>query len=181
MRISISQATRRTTVRATMGMTGRALMRPVVLATLLATLLAGAGGACAAPGSRGAAAPVTWAADETEIRRMIGESAAAWNRGDLKGHLALYVDSVTFMTRTGPRPGVAAIEESFTRSYFRDGRPVQALRFEQVAVRALGRDAALQTGRFVLAGGGQADQTGWFTLVWVRTAQGWRAVHDHST
>ncbi|MDQ3522429.1 MAG: DUF4440 domain-containing protein, partial [Gemmatimonadota bacterium] len=76
-------------------------------------------------------------------------SAEAWNRGDLKGHLAIYVDTVSFMTRTGPRPGVAAVEESFTKTFFRDGKPKQNLRFEQLAVRPLGRDAALGTGRFV--------------------------------
>ena len=127
------------------------------------------------------AVPATWASDEAAIRALSAESTAAWNRGDLKGHLALYVDSVTFMTRNGPRPGVDAIEQSFTRTYFRDGQPKQQLRFEQMAVRPLGRDAALQTARFVLSGGGEPDQTGWFTLVWMRTANGWRAVHDHSS
>lgn len=132
----------------------------------------------AAPGA--ALVPASWAADEAEIRALTTASTEAWNRGDLKGHLAIYVDSVTFMTRQGPRPGVAAIEESFTRTYFRDGKPKQQLRFEQVALRPLGRDAALETARFVLSGGGEQEQSGWFTLVWLRTADGWRAVHDHS-
>lgn len=137
-------------------------------------------GSSASPAAA-AQAPATWASDEAEIRRLLGESTAAWNRGDLAGHLAIYVDSVTFMTRNGPRPGVAAIEESFTRTYFRDGRPKQQLRFEQLTVRPLGRDAALANARFVLSGGGEPDQTGWFTLVWLRTPAGWRAVHDHSS
>ena len=42
-------------------------------------------------------------------------------------------------------------------------------------------DAALATARFVLSGGGKPDQSGWFTLVWLRTPAGWRAVHDHSS
>lgn len=124
--------------------------------------------------------PATWAADAAEIRALTTGSTEAWNRGDLKGHLSIYVDSVTFMTRNGPRPGVAAIEESFTRTYFKDGKPKQQLRFEQVSLRPLGRDAALETARFILSGGGEPDQTGWFTLVWMRTPDGWRAVHDHS-
>lgn len=137
-------------------------------------------GACAPP----APAPMptaSWSTDEAQIRSAITASAQAWNRGDLKGHLAIYVDSVTFMTRSGPRPGVAAIEESFTNTFFRGGQPKQQLRFEQVVVRPLGREAALQTGRFVLSGGGEPEQSGWFTLVWLRTAEGWRAVHDHSS
>lgn len=122
-----------------------------------------------------------WAADEAAIRAATAASAEAWNRGDLKGHLSIYVDSVTFMTRSGPRPGVAAIEQSFTTSYFRDGQPKQQLRFEQVTIRRLDRNSALETGRFVLSGGGEPEQSGWFTLIWVRTGAGWKAVHDHST
>lgn len=122
-----------------------------------------------------------WGADQAAIHAAITESAEAWNRGDLKGHLAIYVDSVTFMTRNGPRPGVAAIEQQFSTVYFRDGRPKQTLRFEQVAIRRLDANAALATGMFILSGGGEADQSGWWTLVWTRTLNGWKAVHDHSS
>lgn len=154
------------------GRCGRALLHSAALLCALASA------ACAprAP----AAAPAAWPSAEAEIRQRLQASADAWNAADLKGHLALYVDSVTFMTASGPRPGVAPVEEAFSRTYWRDGRPLQALRFEQVAVRPLGRDAALQTGRFILSGGGQPEQSGWFSLIWVRTPQGWRVVHDHT-
>lgn len=160
------------------------MIHPARVATIALVAFAAActpPGAVPATSAAPAALPATWSSDEAEIRRLLGESTAAWNRGDLAGHLALYVDSVTFMTRNGPRPGVAAIEEAFTRTYFRDGQPKQQLRFEQLTVRPLGRDAALANARFVLSGGGEPDQTGWFTLVWLRTAEGWRAVHDHSS
>ena len=100
---------------------------------------------------------------------------------DLPGHLAIYDPGVTFMTKQGPRPGVEPIEQSFRETYFRDGQPIQQLRFEQLTTRPLGPDGALSTGRFVLSGGGQPDQSGWFTLVWQRSLSGWRAVHDHSS
>lgn len=147
---------------------------------LLLLLLAGVT-ACAS-GARGAAAPsAAWEVDRTEIMDRLRASADAWNAADLKGHLAIYVDTVTFMTAAGPRPGVAPVEEAFSRTYWRDGRPIQQLAFEQVSVRPLGADAALQTGRFLLSGGGQPERSGWFTLVWIRTPAGWRAVHDHSS
>lgn len=148
--------------------------------TLAMVMITGIAACTAAPAGT-PPVPASWAADAAEIHRMTTASTEAWNRGDLKGHLALYVDTVTFMTKQGPRPGVAAVEEAFTRSYFRDGMPKQQLRFEQVVLRPLGRDAALETGRFILSGGGEPDQSGWFTLVWLRTADGWRAVHDHSS
>lgn len=122
----------------------------------------------------------TWAIDTRRIERAIEASAEAWNRGDLRGHLSLYVDTVTFMTANGPEPGVEAVEAAFRATYFQDGLPRQTLGFESIRVRPLGPDAALSTGRFVLSGGGEPDQTGWFTLVWQRTPEGWRAVHDHS-
>lgn len=146
----------------------------------LRVMLALTGAAACAPLPQ-PAAHSNWAADEAAISAATSASADAWNRGDLKGHLAIYVDSVTFMTKSGPRPGVAAIEQSFTTSYFRDGQPKQQLRFEQVTIRRLDANSAVETGRFVLSGGGEPEQSGWFTLVWVRTAAGWRAVHDHSS
>lgn len=123
----------------------------------------------------------SWSADEAEIRATLVASVAAFNRGDLPGHLAIYDPAITFMTKDGPRPGIAPIEAAFRQSYFRDGLPKQLLRFEELAVRPLGADQAMATGRFVLAGGGEPDQAGWFTLIWLRTAAGWRAVHDHSS
>ena len=157
---------------------------PSSLARLLALVVmtTGVAGACTITRATPEPMRAEWsAADAEEIRRRATESTTAWNRGDLKGHLAIYVDSVTFMTRNGPRPGIAPIEEQFTRTYFRDGMPKQQLRFEQMTVRPIGRDAALQNARFVLSGGGEPEQSGWFTLIWIRTPAGWRAMHDHSS
>lgn len=147
-----------------------------------AAMLAGsllALGACAVPGQTGRGAPSR--EDETQMLAALQASADAWNRGDLKGHLAIYDASVTVMTRTGPRPTVEAIEKSFGQAYFVNGRPRQALRMERVVIRGLSGQSALMTGRFTLTGGTEAGQSGWFTLVWVRTVDGWRAIHDHTS
>jgi ketosteroid isomerase-like protein len=99
----------------------------------------------------------------------------------LRGHVAIYDPSVTVMTNNGPRPGVEAIVKSFGGAYFVNDQPKQQLRMENVAVRPLSADAALVTGRFILSGGDDPERSGWFTLIWVRTAEGWRAVHDHTS
>ena len=119
--------------------------------------------------------------DESQILAALQASVEAWNRGDLKGHLAIYDPSVTVMTKNGPRPTIEAIETSFGQTYFVDGKPKQSLRMESVRVRALSEQSALVTGRFILSGGTEPEQSGWFTLVWVHTAVGWRAVHDHTS
>ena len=126
-------------------------------------------------------AAADWAADDAEIRQRLAESAAAFNRGDLTEHLAIYGPDVTFMTKDGPRPGIAPIEQAFRESYFEDGKAIQTLRFDALAVRSLAPDVALATARWTLSGGGKSEATGWFTLVFKRTADGWRAVHDHSS
>ncbi len=126
-------------------------------------------------------AAADWPADEAAIRRALADSVAAFNRGDLAGHLAIYDESVQFMTRDGPRPGIAPIEKAFRERYFRDGHAIRQLRFEQLALRRLTDDAAIAAARWALAGGGEPEQAGWFTLVFLRTPAGWRAVHDHSS
>jgi ketosteroid isomerase-like protein len=149
---------------------------------LAASLLAGCLfmlGACAGPGT--GPAGIMDKQDESQILATLQASVEAWNRGDLKGHLGIYDASVTVMTKDGPRPTIEAIEASFGRTYFVDGKPRQNLRMESVRVRALSEQSALVTGRFVLSGGTEPEQSGWFTLVWVRTAVGWRAVHDHTS
>jgi uncharacterized protein (TIGR02246 family) len=145
---------------------------------VLCGLLAGASSVLAA---EPAPKPSDWSADEAQIAALSKASMDAWNQGDLKGHLAMYTGDMTFMTRNGPRPGVEPLEKSFSEKYFKDGRPKQTLTFDNRTLRRLGPDAALETGRFLLSGGGEPEQSGWFTLIWVRTADGWRVLHDHSS
>jgi ketosteroid isomerase-like protein len=136
---------------------------------------------CAAPRDAGNAGAAREAEARSEMLAAMDASAASWNAGDLKGHLSIYDESVTVMTKSGPRPSIAAIEAAFRAAYFNDGKPKQSLGFERVSIRFLSSESALMTGRFALTGGGLPDQSGWFSLVWVRTAAGWRVVHDHTS
>jgi ketosteroid isomerase-like protein len=138
---------------------------------LAAALVLGAGGAEAQGPD----------ATRGEIQTMLDESASAWNRGDLDGHLADNADSISFMTRNGPIVGKAKTADALRRSFFKDGKPIQQLRFEQVTIRPLGDDHALVVGRFILDGGGQPEHSGWFSTIWERQAAGWRVIHDHSS
>src|ERR687897_2160783 len=129
----------------------------------------------------GAAAAQGPNATEQEIQKLLDESAAAWNRGDLDGHLADNADSISFMTRDGPIVGKSKTADALRRSFFKDGKPIQQLRFEQVTIRPLGDDHALVVGRFILDGGGQPEHSGWFSTIWERQSAGWRVIHDHSS
>lgn len=147
------------------------MIRSIAAGAFLLLTVAGGGAAqsSAAPGP------------ERTIRTQLEESAAAWNRGDLEGHLADNADSVSFMTGKGPVIGKHQTAEILRRAFFRDGRPIQSLRFEQVTVRPLGSAHALVVGRFVLTGGNEPERSGWFSTVWERQRAGWRVIHDHSS
>ena len=80
----------------------------------------------------------------------------------------------------GPVAGRATIRRSL-EGFWRDGRPVQDLRYEDLSVRPLGPRHALMTGRYVLSGGGRDERTGWFSLVWEERPDGWVILHDHSS
>lgn len=149
---------------------------------LLAATVPAAAGAQAAPrtAARGAAATAADTAIETELRQTFDRMAAAWNAGDMPGHVAPYADSATMMTGRGPEGGRERIAAMLARAFWRDGKPVQQLRFEQVLVRPIGADAAVVTGRFILSGGERDESSGWFTTAWERTPEGWRIIHDHS-
>jgi len=116
---------------------------------------------------------------------MLHASAESWNAGDLDGFLDDYLDSAgtAFVGRSGVTRGVAAIRDGYLRGYWSTGRPEHALRFEDLEVSPLGGQHALVLGRYVLADRetGSPAATGVFSLVLVRTEQGWRIIHDHSS
>jgi uncharacterized protein (TIGR02246 family) len=119
-----------------------------------------------------------------EIEKMLKNSEAAWNRGDLATFAADYEDSpsTTFVGKEVTRGGVKAIMERYQRGYPTPEK-MGKLTYSEIEVRPLGADYALAIGRFALertaAGGGNAS--GRFSLVLRRTAQGWKIIHDHSS
>ena len=117
---------------------------------------------------------------ETQIRQALDSTATGWNRGNLQQYLAVYTPDAQEMGPDGPRGGVEVIENTMKNGFWKTGRPLQVLRYEQVKVRLLGKSNALVTGRFVLNGGAKPDRSGWFSTVWEKTRDGWRMIFDHS-
>jgi ketosteroid isomerase-like protein len=120
------------------------------------------------------------AAGVSDLPGQLLATTERWNAGDLDGFIAPYGEQTTFMT-PGGLIDRDAMRSRYLSRYFTGTRPDQQLRFERLQVRPLGADHALMTGRFVLTGGGKAEQAGWFSLVWNRTPGGWRIIHDHSS
>jgi uncharacterized protein (TIGR02246 family) len=123
-------------------------------------------------------------AQADEIRAMLKNSEAAWNRGDLPAFASDYEDAptTTFIGREITRGGVDAILARYRRGY-PTPEALGTLTFSEIEVRPLGDDYALALGRFALkrTQGGGGDAAGRFTLVLHRTAKGWKIIHDHSS
>ena len=120
-----------------------------------------------------------------ELEAALLASAEAWNRGELDGFMAPYLRSpgLTFSGSSGVRRGFDAVMRRYRESFFEADAPVPMLRLEELETLDMGRDHALMLGRYVLLDGaaGARIETGYFSLVWVRTADGWRIMHDHSS
>ena len=117
---------------------------------------------------------------EDQIRAVLDITAVGWNTGDLSKYLYAYVPEATEMLSTGPAGGVEAIEKTMKEGFWKSGRPLQQLRYENLVVRMLGKENALVTGQYILSGADKPDRKGWFTTVWTKTKAGWRMIHDHS-
>lgn len=124
--------------------------------------------------------PSTKGTAQEQINAVLQYTALGWNTGDLSKYLYAYVPEATEMLSTGPTGGVEAIEKTMKEGFWKSGRPIQQLRYENVVIRMLGKDNALVTGQYILSGADKPDRKGWFTTVWTRSKAGWRMVHDHS-
>jgi uncharacterized protein (TIGR02246 family) len=147
-------------------------MRKIVTVFVLSVCLAAAASGQKPAAKRGSA--------EEQIRAVLQITADGWNSGDLSKYLFAYVPEATEMLSTGPAGGVEAIEKTMKEGFWKTGRPLQQLRYENLVVRMLGKENALVTGQYILSGADRPDRKGWFTTVWTKTKAGWRMIHDHS-
>ncbi|MCB0791582.1 MAG: nuclear transport factor 2 family protein [Flavobacteriales bacterium] len=103
---------------------------------------------------------------------------AAWDRGDIPGFMAGYSDTACFISSRGTTCGREAVQASYQRSY-PDKATMGDLTFVIGEVLPMTDGRAWCTGTWRLT---RAEDTlsGGFTLLWVRTAEGWRIARDHT-
>jgi uncharacterized protein (TIGR02246 family) len=127
---------------------------------------------------------LAFASPEEEIRSVLDRQAAAWNRGDVVAFMEGYLpaDSLTFQGSTGVTRGFQATLDRYRRVYGTQEK-MGKLTFSELEFRFLGSDHALVLGKFALertaSGGGNAS--GRYTLVFRKTPQGWKIIHDHTS
>ena len=114
---------------------------------------------------------------------MLDAQQAAWNRGDVEGFMSGYEasDSTTFVGATITR-GYQQVLDNYHRRYPTKEK-MGRLTFSEIEVKALGAEYASVIGRWHLdrpasAGG---DVGGIFTLLFRKTASGWKIILDHTS
>ncbi|UGB36814.1 YybH family protein [Frateuria soli] len=136
------------------------------------------------------AAPAMGATDDAAaIRQVLTDQQAAWNRGDVETFMRGYKDApdTTFVGST-VRKGYQAILASY-RKHYANKAQMGRLTFSDVDVRLLPcaegeARYAVVTGRFHLdrsEHGEVAQDDGVYSLLWEKTAGGWKIILDHSS
>ena len=123
------------------------------------------------------------ATSEDDIRKVLEEQTAAWNRGDIPGFMGGYLDSeaTTFVSDTVTRGHAKVLARYRERYSTRD--KMGTLNFSGVEVKMLGSGYASVLGRFHLKRATEAggDASGLFTLLFEKTPGGWKIILDHTS
>ena len=120
---------------------------------------------------------------EAEIRKVLDDQTAAWNRGDIPSFMTGYENSPnTTFVGTSVTKGYAAVLERYKQKY--SSKAIMGtLKFSELEVRMLGSDYAGVTGRFHLDRTKEAgdEAKGIFSLVFKKTPGGWKIIVDHTS
>jgi uncharacterized protein (TIGR02246 family) len=118
--------------------------------------------------------------DDAQIRAVMDAQLAAWNRGDIDGFLEGYIKSpdLIFASRGTFARGWDPLLERYKVAYPTGN--MGTLRFDGVEIHPMGEDHAWVIGSWYLD---LADTSphGAFTLVFQKTDDGWKIIHDHSS
>lgn len=115
-----------------------------------------------------------------EIQRVMEAQIVAWNNGDIEGFLEGYIKSpdLIFASRGTFSRGWDPLLERYQVAYPHGN--MGRLRFDGVEINMVSDDAAWVVGSWWLDLNDSSPH-GAFTLIFRKTDEGWRIVHDHSS
>ena len=129
------------------------------------------------------ALPLAAASPQEDIRKVLDDQVSAWNRGDIPAFMDGYDNSeaTTFVGATVTK-GHAEVLANYRKRY-PTREKMGVLKFSDIEIRMLGADYASVLGRFHLdrSAGAGGESSGIFTLVFHRTAHGWKVILDHTS
>ena len=115
------------------------------------------------------------------VRAVIEAQAAAWNRGDVTGYMEGYAreDGTTLVSGDTVTRGWQVVHDRYKARYDTRAK-MGTLAFSELEFKPLGEFYIMATGRWQLTRAADTPH-GRFTLIFRRTAAGWRIVHDHTS
>ena len=116
------------------------------------------------------------------VRAVLEAQAAAWNRGDIESFMDGYAreETTTFVSSDKITRGWQTVLERYRKTY--DTREkMGTLQFDDLDIKPLSEFYIITTGRWQLALAGGETPHGRFTLIFRRTPDGWRIIHDHTS
>ena len=116
-----------------------------------------------------------------EIRKVLDEQTAAWNRGDLEGFMQGYWKSekMIFISGKSVSRGWQAALDGYKRGYDTKEK-MGTLSFSELEIDVLSKKSAVVIGRFTLVR--KKDKpTGIFTLTFRKVKGDWRIIVDHTS
>ena len=129
-----------------------------------------------------AAAPAAaQTAPQAQITTAMKDSAAAWNRGDLPGFMALYAPDALFAAGDKLKRDPKEIAAGYAPSFIPGGNKRGKLGFEMLAWRTLSPVHQLLVARYTLTPAEGKPQSGLTTLLFERRKNGWKIISDHSS
>ena len=115
------------------------------------------------------------------IRAVLDAQSDAWNRGDIEAFMAGYWRSpeTVFISGDSLTRGWQTVLDRYKKNY--DSREkMGTLTYSNLEITPIGNDSAVVIGRWHLQRA-KDEPHGRFTLIFRKTKQGWRIVHDHTS
>jgi ketosteroid isomerase-like protein len=115
------------------------------------------------------------------IQSVLDVQARAWNQGDIAGYMDGYLraDYIIFISGDNLTRGWQTVHDRYKKNY--DSREkMGTLSFTGVEISVVSDDMAVVIGNWQLKRANDQPR-GKFTLIFRRTKDGWRIVHDHTS
>jgi len=115
------------------------------------------------------------------VRAVVEAQKDAWNRGDIEGFMDGYARSADtiFVSGDSVTRGWQTVHDRYQKNY-NTREKMGTLTFSDLEVTVVSKDAAVMIGRWHLQRAND-EPHGRFTLIFRKTKQGWKIVHDHTS
>jgi uncharacterized protein (TIGR02246 family) len=117
----------------------------------------------------------------SEIRTVLRAQQEAWNGGDIDNFMNGYArdETTVFVSGDVVMRGWQTVRDRYLKKYS-DRAKMGRLTFSDLEIEQLGPDSAVALGRWELKRASD-NPHGHFTLIFRKTPDGWRIVHDHTS